>query len=334
MTVISKRIWQLVTLLPAYISDDYQLIIDYYNFPEAKKMSIGSLKEYLKTEEKVEKTDVITSLGLGSDLGFNTTTFDTTNFMTTDDFTLAGYDQNHANAMRLLDNNLYAAINNNNLVKVVTLAASDILNINTTPKILIDSAGAGKFINLIRLIGKNTFNVNPYDVGAPNDLEIWFSGGSAKIASFTRAFLMLSQTEIQNGELDTNVRLYTNDDIVVKTPNANPTVGDGRIDIIVVYEVLDDFAITEASTTNSCCVLGVAGTFDNASLVSGKLTIHHNKNTQNVELIIFNNSKEKEVFSFTLGDALGANTYDYVTTEDLGTITGTWSYFIIAKNEG
>lgn len=122
----------------------------------------------------------------------------------------------------------------------VTLSSAQVLTLNTIPVEIIPAPGAGKIINIISAIGRNTFNSVAFD--APGDLIIANTSDVA-VGIFSENGNVLVNAGVD--KLNKMTPVYTstkqfseNEAVVARLKTGNPTVGNGAIDVYVTYEII------------------------------------------------------------------------------------------------
>lgn len=121
------------------------------------------------------------------------------------------------------------------LVTTVEISSAEILDLFTTPKVIITAQGAGTFINPIFGIIKNNGDggIN-YVFGG--SLELGNSAGTTTLFEFSNTVLTASSLSMVNGQ--SNPEMYDEDDsLVLRASGVNPTTGDRTFEVTVWYTV-------------------------------------------------------------------------------------------------
>ncbi len=289
------------------------------------KMTHENVIEDVKTDLEDADSAIKTGVGLGAD-GSYTAPADTT-FINPASFVDAGIGVSQANALKLLDTAIYNVNSKLFLSEQVAVSSPELLDIKNTPKKAISAPAAGFFTDPQEVIGKYVKGSADY-THSTNPLVLKFNGGDT-LYTFTQNFLTAGD-RIEKASPSYNVSMDTATQIDLYSGTA-PTGGDGTLDLFLYYKLTDSASISIPAVNATCCTLAVSGTFTNASLTSGKLTITHNLGTSRISLTVINNFGVSENLSFLLGDSTGTNPTNKVTI-DVGVIAGTWSYVILADN--
>ena len=266
-----------------------------------------------------------TGAGLGIDGAYSPST--DTNYINPSSFVDAGLSASQSNALKLLDTMIYNVNGKIFLSEQVAVTSAELLDIKDTPKTVISAPAAGVYIDPQEVIGNYVKGTTDY-THTTNPLILKFNGG-ATLFSFSQAFLT-SGNRIEKANPSHNMAMDTATAIELYS-GTEPTGGDGTLDLFLYYRLVDSASISLPVVNRTCCTLAVSGTFTNASLTSGKLTVTHNLTTSNISVTIINNAGVSETLSFLLGDSTGADPTNKVTI-DVGTIAGTWKYIILADN--
>lgn len=115
----------------------------------------------------------------------------------------------------------------------VSLTSAEILQLNSTPKILVAAPGAGKVIRPIGQVMKLNYNSSPYSGNAMTALlggNIVFTQNS--YLSSSNAYDMRMQAQFGTAVDLENLPL------TVTVTSANPTGGNSSIDLYITYAVI------------------------------------------------------------------------------------------------
>jgi hypothetical protein len=116
-----------------------------------------------------------------------------------------------------------------------TISSAEILALNAVPKLIINSPGANKVIELINVVAKNDFNSVAY-AGA-GTVDVGFSGGDTRWR-FNNAFLTAASDLTTNGTPQSAIIMSENTSVVVRVTTADPTLGDGIIKMSIQYKII------------------------------------------------------------------------------------------------
>lgn len=285
--------------------------------------------ENLIGDEAADRESADTAIQAGAGLGIDGsyTPPTGTNYINSAAFVDAGYSASQANALKLLDTAIYNVNGKIFLSEQVAVTSAELLKIKDTPKTVISAPAAGIFIDPQEVIGNYVKGTTDY-THTTNPLIVKFNGGDT-LFTFSQNFLT-SGNRIEKANPSFNVSMDTATAIELYS-DTEPTGGDGTLDLFLYYRLVDSASISLPVVNRTCCTLAVSGTFTNASLTAGKLTVTHNLGTSKISVTIINNAGVSETLSFVLGDSTGTDPTNKVTF-DVGTIAGTWSYIILADN--
>jgi hypothetical protein len=252
----------------------------------------------------------------------------TSTYLRNADFIAAGYSVNEYNALLLLDAAIRSLALSGELDVIVTLTMAEILALNGTPVTKIAAPVAGTYYHISEVQAKNNFNTVPYTCDA--------AGIVARFVGAADVITTLSQTFVQSAVITRKKFLVAEHELPLATgvefyaPNADPTFGDGTIQVIFRYQLMPDFAGL-AINTSPCCIFPVVGTFVNADLsAGGNLVKNHGLNTEDIVVFIQDNNGQNSQYDFNTGNEAGADKPNNVTIPIGGGIAGTWRYLIMA----
>jgi hypothetical protein len=252
----------------------------------------------------------------------------TTVYLTDADFAAAGLSRTVVNAIKLLD----TAINNNynlqNQFIRLDLTNVDLLDLGTA-KLKMGSPGVGKFYNIVCITARNSFGTIPFVCGA-NGIDIRFVGATDYFVRLTQTFAQLAVTtrEIYRAG-NCIVPLATGIEVIAT--DGDLTNGDGTIELLVEYQILQDF-VTPAENTSSCCIVPLTDTFTAADLTAiFNLEINHGWASQNIAVMVWDNLNNFIATGYTFGDEAGADTTNWITINFGAAIPGTYRYFLMIK---
>jgi len=275
------------------------------------------------TTREAMDTAIINGVGLGVD-GTYTPPLDSY-YITSVDHIDAGEPATVAGALKVLDRAVALVEGKINLTEIVEISAAELLAIDKAQDII--PAQDGFLINPREVIGSYVKGTTDF-THTTNPLTMQL-GASNMVATFTQAFL-ISGSNIEVAKIDGNHKLINNTALQLYSATA-PTGGDGTLTLAINYAWASAVNIFTPVTSKTCCTLSTSGTFTNASLTSGKLVITHNFSTKNIQVVIINSAGQNEALSFSLGNTVG-NNQTMQATVDVGTISGTWQYVVLADN--
>lgn len=122
------------------------------------------------------------------------------------------------------------------ITKKVHATSTEILQLNTSPKILITNPGVGKFINVLSVYYIYNYNTTTYVLGNKNPV---ISQGDT--SSYLSDVVIDSVTSIYS-QADLNdthqTTTFENIPITLYAGTANPTSGNGTLDIYISYKII------------------------------------------------------------------------------------------------
>jgi len=122
----------------------------------------------------------------------------------------------------------------------VSLTSSEILALNTTPKVLIAAPGSGKVIRVISAQMRVVFNTQAYTTNVV--CAVQYNGTSTNILS--NSMLSSGETTISQQLASTSISFTTgssdpvNKAVVLKATAGDPTTGDSPMDVYLTYTVI------------------------------------------------------------------------------------------------
>ena len=114
----------------------------------------------------------------------------------------------------------------------VSLTASQINNIGTTPVLAIPAQGVGTVIQIISAIGKANSNTSPFD----GTINLKYSGRSVPTMLFPNSLKTTDVDIILTGIYFGILEIGQNEDLTISGTDST-IVGDGTIDIYITYEI-------------------------------------------------------------------------------------------------
>jgi hypothetical protein len=129
-----------------------------------------------------------------------------------------------------------------NQTKTVRIPSADVLNVFTTPYLLIDSPGVGHFIQVLTASCKVNFNTTAYATATTLTIltdtatRIQHSFSNALNATLSR--MCVSAQQGINGAADT--QLISDKGVYLKAQTGNPTAGDSDIIIYLTYRIIEE----------------------------------------------------------------------------------------------
>lgn len=124
---------------------------------------------------------------------------------------------------------------------IITISSPEILDLFTTPKIIIPDPGANKLIYITGLVDFLDFNSIAYTVPGFSKLNFYYTDLAGKtVASNTSAFVdsvadRLEKPLISAIETD----LTKNAPVVAQYSIGNPTLGNSIIKVFAFYQIID-----------------------------------------------------------------------------------------------
>lgn len=119
----------------------------------------------------------------------------------------------------------------------LTIATADVLQLNTTPKVLI-SAITGRTIRVKNIRAKMTYAGVAYATNTT--LNVYMTVGGASNSQFTiPTFLAATADEHRIGTVTAAAKLAASADVKISVNTGNPTAGTSDIVIYYDYDVLD-----------------------------------------------------------------------------------------------
>ena len=124
----------------------------------------------------------------------------------------------------------------------ISIPSADVLTLFTTPYLLIDSPGAGYFIQVLTASCKVDFNTTAYTVNTTLNIytdtatRVQHSLNNALNASLSR--IGVSAQQVINGTADT--QLISDKAVYLKAPVGNPLTGDSDIVIYLSYKIIQE----------------------------------------------------------------------------------------------
>jgi len=117
----------------------------------------------------------------------------------------------------------------------VSLSSAQILDSNTTLIELIAAPGAGKIIDIINIIQKNTYIANEYETNT--DSIVFYGTALADVYLLDLAFSSSGFFAIAKANVSNSFD-FENQPITFFTKAGNPTAGDGTIDLYISFQVI------------------------------------------------------------------------------------------------
>jgi len=306
--------------------DDVEIIIDRADFVQPRKTSKTALLSNEVTARTAQDNNILAGAGLNPNGTMPSSP--TSNYLRNIDFVAAGYSQDLYYGLLLLDAAINSLALSGELNVIVTLTSAEILALNGTPVLKLAAPAAGTFYHISEIIAKTNFNTIAYVTNAAGIVARFVGAGADYIVTLTQSFcqsVVTVRTKFLVQEHD--IPLATG--IEFFAPVADPTNGDGTIQVIFRYQLLPDFTGLAVSTS-PCCIFPIVGTFVNADLTAaGNLVINHGLNTLDIRVFIMDNNGHGSQYDFDTGDEAGADDLNYVTIP-IGVAAGTWRYLIMA----
>ena len=120
----------------------------------------------------------------------------------------------------------------------VTLTSAEVLAMNTTPITLVAAPWAGKYINVLSIVGTVDYNSAAYATNVT--LEFRYTNGSGtKVTADIGALLDATADKAVGVKgIEAATVLTANAPIVVRTATGNPATGNSPVKFHVVYEII------------------------------------------------------------------------------------------------
>lgn len=129
-----------------------------------------------------------------------------------------------------------------NQTKTVTIPSADVLNIFTTPYLLIPSPGAGYYIQVLTASCKINFNTTAYSTNTTlnvlTDTAIRVQHSFSNVLNATLSRISVSSQQSISGAADT--QLISDKGVYLKAQTGNPTTGDSDIIIYLTYRIIQE----------------------------------------------------------------------------------------------
>lgn len=122
-----------------------------------------------------------------------------------------------------------------------TLTSAQILNLNSSPVVLLAAPGAGMSYDVISVLARHNFLNAVYATNV--NLRIKFSTTTSQ-AIANNSNILTQNNSLRWGRINLNpfasgsLQYVSNDDVVVDVATGNPTGGSGSLDIWIAYMVL------------------------------------------------------------------------------------------------
>lgn len=304
---------------------DYTIVSD----PTAASDQCSSLASIIALESAPRiAADNLIKIGTGLDASGNCPAMNTTVYLTDEDFAEAGLARTVINAIKLLDTAINSNYNQQNQFIRIDLTNADLLDLGTA-KLKMASPGAGKFYNIVCITARNSFGTIPFVCGA-NGIDIRFVGAADHFVRISQAFAQLAgtQTDIYRA-VNCIAQIATGIEVIAT--DGDLTNGDGTMELMVEYQILQDF-VTPAQNTSTCCIVPLTNTFTAADLTATfNLEINHGWASQNIAVMVWDNLNNFIATGYTFGDEAGADTTNWITINFGVAIPGTYRYFLMIK---
>ncbi len=126
----------------------------------------------------------------------------------------------------------------------VTVSSGEILALATTAKELVPAPGANRVLEFISATIKYNYGATAY-TESTDDMVIEYSGGQDVTASIDSSdFIDQTNDEIRvipfsvsDMAITTDLEALKNTSLQLFIPNDNPTLGDGTLDVRVIYRI-------------------------------------------------------------------------------------------------
>lgn len=140
-----------------------------------------------------------------------------------------------------IDSNLNLVEDYPILPAIITISSPDILDLFTTPKIIIPAPGTNKVIYVSGLVDFLDFNTIAYTVPAFSKLEFHYTNLAGKdVAANTGTFIDSVADAIERPKFSTvESDITVNAPIVAQYTVGNPTLGNSIIKVFAFYQIID-----------------------------------------------------------------------------------------------
>jgi len=139
-----------------------------------------------------------------------------------------GVSKVNSGGIQLLNSEIY--------ISEVSISSAEMLAIFTTPKLLVAAPGAGKYIDPISVIAKNTFNSVAYSTGSSPYINYVGTASSVKF-TFSTDLITTSSTRVEKGMEYTDTVVPVNVGLQFLN-GANPTLGNGTLKLSLLYRIV------------------------------------------------------------------------------------------------
>lgn len=122
----------------------------------------------------------------------------------------------------------------------ISVSSAEILNLFSSPKILIAAPGVGKFINVIAIMGYLQYNTTTYATNTQlniryNNLSVPIPSTSWNIAQTESKIYRFTTQSTSTGEASATL---LNQPVTLAALSGNPTTGDGTIKVYITYQII------------------------------------------------------------------------------------------------
>ena len=234
----NKRINDLTN--SASVLNSYVMEVDDGTFIESKKATVEVITQ-IERDARIAQDNVIEA-GAGLNADGTYTAPAGSGYMTSADFTAAGYTENIYNGLRLLDTQIQAntaAISSILVTVQRELSVAEINTLFSVPVVLVDTSAfaVNKLVDVIDCVAWIDYGSAAWDIGT-DTLNIGYAS-AANIMTFPDTLVeAVADRYVKATPIDESVMSLATD-VVARLSTANPVgVGDSKITINLSYRII------------------------------------------------------------------------------------------------